>query len=43
MIEQLEDSQHGPVSPEQAYVASPVAVMLPDGSRREFPHPVTGA
>ena len=43
MIEQLEDSQHGPVSPEQAYVANPVAVTLPDGSRREFPHPVTGA
>ncbi len=43
MIEQPENNQHGPVSPEQAYVPNPVAVTLPDGSRREFPHPVTGA
>jgi (p)ppGpp synthase/HD superfamily hydrolase len=43
MIEQPEDNQQGPVSPGQAYVPNPVAVTLPDGNRREFPHPVTGA
>ena len=43
MIDQPEDNQHGPVSPGQAYVSNPVAVTLPDGSRREFPLPVTGA
>jgi len=43
MIEQPEDNQHGPVSPGRAYVQNPVAVTLPDGSRREFPLPVTGA
>jgi threonyl-tRNA synthetase len=43
MIEQPEDNQHGPVSPGRAHVPNPVAVTLPDGSRREFPGPVTGA
>src|SRR6267143_698360 len=43
MIEQPEDNQQGPVSPGRAYVPNPVAVTLPDGSRREFPLPVTGA
>src|SRR6266446_5408626 len=43
MIEQPEDNQQGPVSPGRAYVPNPVAVTLPDGSHREFPHPVTGA
>jgi threonyl-tRNA synthetase len=43
MIEQPEDNQHGLVSPGRAYVPNPVAVSLPDGSRREFPLPVTGA
>src|SRR6266404_4731050 len=43
MIEQPDDDQYAPVSPGQAYAPSPVAVTLPDGSHREFPHPVTGA
>jgi threonyl-tRNA synthetase len=42
MIDQSEDNKNAPVSPGQAYVPNPVALTLPDGSRREFPHPVTG-
>jgi threonyl-tRNA synthetase len=43
MIEQPDDVPYAPVSPGQAQASNPVAVTLPDGSRREFPHPVTGA
>src|SRR5258705_1903895 len=43
MIEQLDDSPHYPVPPGQAHAPSPVAVTLPDGKRREFDGPVTGA
>ena len=42
MIEQPDDNPYAAVSPEQGHAPSPVAVTLPDGSRREFPHPVTG-
>src|SRR6202040_1519757 len=42
MIEQPEDNQHAPASPGQAQASNPVAVTLPDGSRREFPYPITG-
>src|ERR1700731_3549077 len=42
MIEQLDDNPYAAVSPEQGHAPSAVAVTLPDGSRREFPHPVTG-
>ena len=42
MIEQPEDNQHAPASPGQAQALNPIAVTLPDGSRREFPHPITG-
>ena len=42
MIEQPDDNPYAAVSPGQGHAASPVAVTLPDGSRREFPHPVTG-
>jgi len=43
MIEQPDDDPHAPGSPAQTHAPSPVAVTLPDGSRRVFPHPVTGA
>ena len=43
MIEQADDDPHAPGSPAQTHAPSPVAVTLPDGSRRVFPHPVTGA
>src|ERR1700730_1073645 len=42
MIEQPDDNPYAAVSPEQGHAPCPVAVTLPDGSRREFPHPVTG-
>ena len=43
MIEEPEDSPQALVSPGQAYAPSPVAVTLPDGKRREFAVPVSGA
>jgi threonyl-tRNA synthetase len=43
MIEQPDDDPHAPGSPAQTHAPSPVAVTLADGSRRVFPHPVTGA
>src|SRR6202048_5330691 len=43
MMDQPEENQNGRASPGQAYVPTPVAVPLPDGTRREFPLPVTGA
>jgi threonyl-tRNA synthetase len=42
MIQQLDDSPHDPVSPEQAHAANPVAVTLPDGKRLEFSASLTG-
>jgi threonyl-tRNA synthetase len=43
MIEQPEDNPQALVSPAQTYAPSPVAVTLPDGKRREFAVPVSGA
>src|SRR5438067_8223300 len=43
MIEQLDDSPQDPVSLGQAHAPSPIIVTLPDGKRREFDAPVTGA
>src|ERR1700730_17987955 len=42
MIEQPDANPYAAVSPAQGHAPCPVAVTRPDGSRREFPHPVTG-
>jgi len=42
MSEQLDDNLQVPIPLGPAAAPGPLAVTLPDGSRREFPHPVTG-
>src|SRR6516164_3324378 len=43
MSEQSHDNLQSPAPLEPAAVRGPLAVTLPDGSRREFPHPATGS
>ncbi len=38
-----DNTLHSPMAPERPDVPAPVAVTLPDGSRRAFPGPVSGA
>src|SRR5499427_2784884 len=43
MSEQSHDNLQSPAPLAPAAVRGPLAVTLPDGSRREFPHPATGS
>jgi len=43
MNEHPDDNLHGAVPPGPVSAPVPVAVTLPDGSRREFPHPASGS
>jgi hypothetical protein len=38
-----DDNLHSRVAPGHQAVPAPLAVTLPDGSRREFPGPISGA
>ncbi len=43
MNEQPDDNLHGAVPPRPVPAPGALAITLPDGSRREFPHPASGA